>query len=89
MSTFFDCRRNYFTELLQSRRHCGHSYSGSAIRDYLAKKPQVCPSTGCRQMLKMSDMVPNKELAKRAAAAARREKEREEDKSDDEEEIIE
>ncbi|KZT12066.1 uncharacterized protein LAESUDRAFT_720043 [Laetiporus sulphureus 93-53] len=66
---------------------CGHSFSASAIRDYLGTSRNArkeCPSSGCKKMICLGDLRPNKELAKKAKDAARRERMRS-DESDGEE----
>ncbi|KAH9922787.1 uncharacterized protein BXZ73DRAFT_91513 [Epithele typhae] len=68
---------------------CKHSYSADAVREFLLPGPKICPATGCRQQLRLSDLEPNKDLAKRAAEAARRERAREEDSDKEGEDIIE
>ncbi|KAI0927246.1 hypothetical protein AcV5_007833 [Taiwanofungus camphoratus] len=65
---------------------CGHTFSGEAITDFLGPsrtERKKCPASGCNKMICLSDLKPNKELAKKAKDAARRERMREED-SDEE-----
>ncbi|KAI0345761.1 hypothetical protein BDW22DRAFT_1325047 [Trametopsis cervina] len=71
---------------------CHHSFSASAIRDYLNNNRTLrkkCPTSGCNKVIGLDDLKPNKELAKKAKEAARRERMREEDDDDMDEEIIE
>ncbi len=69
------------------RKTCKHSYSASAIREYLGtnrNRTKSCPATGCRTEICLADLEDDKELAKRAKEAARRERARERDSDDDE-----
>ncbi|KAI0781981.1 hypothetical protein C8Q75DRAFT_812054 [Abortiporus biennis] len=59
---------------------CGHSFDATGIREWIGTKRSIpCPASGCNKELKLSDLAPNKELAKKAKEAARRERMREED----------
>lgn len=73
------------------RKLCGHSYSAASIREYLNVRGgrKECPAAGCHKMISMSDLVQDKELAKKAKDAARRERMREEDSDEDEGDVIE
>ncbi|KAI0648053.1 hypothetical protein C8Q79DRAFT_1109892 [Trametes meyenii] len=64
---------------------CGHSYSSSAAREYLAGGlPKACPATGCNKKITLSSLSANRDLAKRAREAARRERAREDDSQGEE-----
>ncbi|EPQ54656.1 hypothetical protein GLOTRDRAFT_130007 [Gloeophyllum trabeum ATCC 11539] len=65
-------------------KHCHHSFSAEAIRDYLKRGPKTCPAAGCKQQLTLDDLEEDKDLARRAQAAARREARREQDSDADE-----
>ncbi|CCM03528.1 uncharacterized protein FIBRA_05662 [Fibroporia radiculosa] len=70
---------------------CGHSFSADAIREYLGPSHTVrkdCPASGCKKGICLTDLEPNKELAKKAKDAARRERMREDD-SEVEEDVVE
>ncbi|KAH9950583.1 zinc-finger of the MIZ type in Nse subunit-domain-containing protein [Amylocystis lapponica] len=69
---------------------CGHSFSQDSIKEFLGPNratKKECPAAGCHKQISLSDLKPNKELAKKAKDAARRERAREEDS--DAEEVIE
>ncbi|KAF9808580.1 hypothetical protein IEO21_07824 [Rhodonia placenta] len=68
---------------------CGHSFSKTAIEEYLGSRyaQKECPASGCTKMLTLSNLEPNKELARKARDAGRRERMREQDS--DEEDVVE
>jgi SUMO ligase MMS21 Smc5/6 complex component len=71
---------------------CGHSFSGTAIRQYLRasrEQKKQCPASGCRKWICESDLKEDKDLEKRAKAAARRIQAMEADENSDEYEVIE
>ncbi|GJE98304.1 E3 SUMO-protein ligase NSE2 domain-containing protein [Phanerochaete sordida] len=68
---------------------CKHSFDASAIREFLGTSRKKCPNAGCNQVISVSNLKPNKDLAKKAKEAARRERMREEEDSDDAESVIE
>jgi len=69
---------------------CGHSFSEEAIRQTFrgsASAVKRCPASGCNKSLKLSDLTPNKELAKKVKSWERRNKRAAE--NSDAEEVIE
>lgn len=54
---------------------CKHSFSRSAILDYLKNGPMVCPITGCSKELSVAAMYEDASLKTRVAAYVRRQKE--------------
>ena len=56
-----------------SRKTCKHSFSGAAIREYLAHGMRKCPATGCNKKITMADLKADKGLERRARDHARRE----------------
>jgi SUMO ligase MMS21 Smc5/6 complex component len=72
------------------RSTCGHSYSGEAIRGYLAGRGQrKCPASGCNKWIALSDLRKDRELERRAKAAARRLQDMDTDQNEDEDDVIE
>ncbi|KAJ1730216.1 hypothetical protein LPJ72_004579 [Coemansia sp. Benny D160-2] len=59
---------------------CGHSFSNTAITDYLRSKGGscVCPSVGCRSTVGLRDLFPDKVLERKVANRLRRLEEEEE-----------
>ena len=69
---------------------CGHSFAAVAIREFLRDKTRAqCPTAGCNHMITINDLMPNKDLAKKAKEAARRERMREEEDESDDDDVIE
>lgn len=66
-----------------SRKTCKHSFSGAAIREYLALGTKKCPATGCNKKITMADLKSDKALERRARDHARREAMRAEDEDVD------
>ena len=54
-----------------------------------SKRSVQCPASGCHKMIALSDLVPNKDLAKKAKDMARRERAREESDESDDDEVVE
>jgi len=70
---------------------CGHSFSATAIRDYLGTSrvtKKKCPASGCNKWFSQSDLKSNKDLEKRVKAAARRLRAQEEDDDDDDDDMV-
>jgi SUMO ligase MMS21 Smc5/6 complex component len=68
-------------------RLCHHSFSESAIRDFLGPNrnlPKKCPASGCTRKICWDDLQPDKSLEKRVKAAGRRMQRQEEDSDGDE-----
>lgn len=66
-----------------SRKTCKHSFSGAAIREYLARGVRKCPATGCNKKITLADLKTDKALERRARDHARREAMRAEDEDVD------
>ena len=59
--------------ILYYRQICGHSFSADAIRQTFRGSPTVkCPAAGCTKIFTLSDLKPNKDLAKKVKAWQRR-----------------
>ena len=59
------------------RQVCGHSFSEEAIRQTFRGSASVakkCPASGCNKSFKLTDLAPNKELAKKVKNWERRNK---------------
>lgn len=65
--------------ITNSRKTCKHSFSGVAIREYLARGVRRCPATGCNKNITLADLKTDKALERRVKDHARREVMRAED----------
>ena len=57
-----------------SSKVCGHSFSSSAIRDFLGPnhtRKQKCPASGCTRQICFNDLEPDNKLEKRVKAAGK------------------
>ena len=71
---------------------CGHSFSATAIREYLGgarAARKVCPNAGCNKVISLADLEENKDLKRKAENAARRERMREAEEEEEEDDVVE
>ena len=77
------CNPSDLNRVPNSRKTCKHSFSGAAIREYLARGVRKCPATGCNKKIALADLKVDKALERRAKDHARREIMRAEDEEVD------